>query len=111
MKVSHLLLCGLLSITALEAPTFAGAVLGGYKAAAVTPDVNEAAKFAITERSKTEPVKLVKVTKAEKQTVGGINYRMTLSVQNEGETYNAVVVVYVDLQGNYKLTSWTWLEE
>lgn len=89
--------------------------LGGYKEAAKTEaGVKAAAAFAVkaqtekTERKET----LMSIFKAEKQVVAGTNYRLCLKVTSEGAEDEAdiihfvQVVVYVDLKGNYKLTSW-----
>lgn len=87
---------------------------GGYKsvenddAGAVA-----AAGFAVKAQSQKigETVQLIAVQKAERQIVAGSNYRLCLEVTPTGDetadSVFALVVVYVDLKNNYKLTSWT----
>ena len=73
-----------------------------------------AAEFAVSaqaEKSEKE-ISLVEVIKAERQVVAGSNYRMCLKVTTQGEvdeadaTHFVQVVVYVDLKGTRKLSSW-----
>lgn len=86
------------------------AQLGGYKPASATAsDVVEAAEFAVAEASKHEPntdIKLVSVARAEKQTVAGINYRLCLKLEVDGESQDVKVIVFLSLQKEYSLTSW-----
>jgi hypothetical protein len=84
-------------------------VVGGYSATSLKDkEVVAAAKFAITEQSKSEKVKLVKLEKAERQVVAGMNYKLLLKVQSEGKARQAEVVVWRKLSKEYALTSWTW---
>jgi len=90
--------------------------VGGYSTTDVESDaVQEAATFAIeaqAEKSSKEIV-LDEVLKAEVQVVAGRNYKLCMRVNSEaGEGQDAVslviqAVVYVDLKGNKKLSSWT----
>lgn len=89
--------------------------LGGYKAAdAAAADVQAAAEFAVATRAEKEQkeMELVDVLVAEKQVVAGTNYRLCLKVDSEageGQDYVTIfvqAVVYVDLKGNKKLSSW-----
>lgn len=89
--------------------------VGGYKeVSASDAAVQAAAEFAVNaqaEKSEKE-ISLVDVIKAERQVVQGSNYRMCLKVTSQGEvdeadaTHFVQVVVYVDLKGNRKLSSW-----
>lgn len=86
-------------------------VLGGYKFAAVDDErVVAAAEFAVSNRvennTEQEGLELVSVDKAEMQTVGGINYRLCLTVGLEDETQQVLVVVYQNLKKEYSLRSW-----
>jgi hypothetical protein len=71
-------------------------------------EVVEAARFAVREVSAREGrrVSLVAVTRAEKQVVAGMNYKLRLSVREGGRTREVSAVVFRDLKGAYKLTSW-----
>lgn len=89
--------------------------VGGYRDAdASAADVQAAADFAVlAEAEKTsKEMSLASVIKAEKQVVAGTNYRLCLKVDSEGgEGQDAVTIfvqaiVYVDLKGNKKLSSW-----
>ncbi len=85
-------------------------MVGGYKvisksdAAAVA-----AADFAIeTQSEKSEKsYELTDLVKAERQVVQGSNYRLCMEVSADGsDTFYVQAVVYVDLKGNKKLSSW-----
>lgn len=87
-------------------------VLGGYKAADVDSEqVTAAAEFAVSSRaennSEQEGLELVSVDKAEYQTVGGTNYRLCLTVSIDDESQQVEAVVFVSLQKDYTLKSWT----
>lgn len=87
-------------------------ILGGYKPAATDNErVVAAANFAVDKRVETnteqEGMTLDSVDKAEMQSVGGTNFRLCLTVKLEDETQQVSVVVYQNLQQEYKLTSWT----
>ena len=77
-------------------------------------DVQAAAEFAVATRAEKEQkeMELVDVLVAEKQVVAGTNYRLCLKVDSEageGQDYVTIfvqAVVYVDLKGNKKLSSW-----
>jgi hypothetical protein len=89
--------------------------VGGYKEIAVTDSgVQEAADFAASAEAEkaNRTIKLLKINKAEVQVVAGRNYRMCLKVQSSGgedeadTIFTVTTVVYVDLKGNKKLSSW-----
>ena len=89
---------------------------GGYTTAPVTDDdVIKAAEFAISAQSETiqQPGKLqmLKILRAEQQVVAGVNYRLTLSVVDDGnhQRIAEVIVWWQAWRSNpYELTSWTW---
>lgn len=87
-----------------------GVIVGGYKAVAKTDaGAVAAADFAIEAQSeKTEKeYSLEEIVKAERQVVQGTNYRLCMEVSADGsDTFYVQSVVYVDLKGNRKLTSW-----
>ncbi len=96
-------------------------MVGGYAKAAVTErDVIQAAEFAINAQSETiqqqsnqQPSKLqlLKILRAEQQVVAGTNYRLTLSVKEDGHLQRtAEVIVWWQPWSltPYRLTSWTW---
>jgi hypothetical protein len=89
--------------------------VGGYKEVSKSDaTVREAAQFAASAQGeKTDrAIKLIAVSKAEMQVVAGRNYRMCLKVESTGgedeadAIFTVVTVVYIDLKGNKKLTSW-----
>lgn len=103
-----------LTVIAGAASAVSAQKVGGYKEIAKT-DASAAAAAAYAVKAQAEKVgeeiELIAVQKAERQVVAGSNYRLCLEVTPTGdETADSVfvqVVVYVDLKGNYKLTSWT----
>ncbi len=87
-------------------------VLGGYKSVATDDErVVAAAEFAVSNRvennTEQEGMTLDSIDKAEIQSVAGTNYRLCLTVKLDDETQQVSVVVYQNLQQEYKLTSWT----
>lgn len=84
--------------------------VGGYKEiASDDSEVVAAANFAVQEQGRKEEIEvtLVSIEHAESQVVAGINYRLCLKVEMEGETQEIKVVVYKNLKREYSLTSWT----
>jgi hypothetical protein len=89
--------------------------VGGYKEVSVSDAyAHDAAVFAAHAQGEKidRTIKLLKINKAEMQVVAGRNYRMCLKVQSSGAEdeadaiFTVLTVVYVDLKGNKKLTSW-----
>src|SRR5689334_3534474 len=99
----------LVFVTAIPAVNASGP--GAYAPAKLTEDVKMAADFAVREEAKREAVtlKLATISKAEKQIVAGVNFRLTLEVNRRGSPQTANVVVFRDLKSRYQLTSWKWL--
>lgn len=94
---------------------------GGYAEEVVTDhDVVQAAEFAIDAQSETiqqqsdqppRKLQLLKILRAEQQIVAGTNYRLTLSVKEDGQLQRtAEVIVWWQPWSPtpYQLTSWTW---
>ena len=82
---------------------------GGYKEVANDDsEVVAAADFAVNEQGQKQEVSisLVSIEHAEQQVVAGINYRLCLKVEIDGETQEVKAVVYRNLQKEYSLTSW-----
>jgi hypothetical protein len=90
--------------------------LGGYKEIAKTDSgAQAAAEYAVSAQAEKsgKEIEFISVFKAERQTVAGTNYRLCIKVSEQGDEDEAdaiiyvQTVVYVDLKGNKKLTSWT----
>lgn len=90
-------------------------LVGGYKAVAANdPEVTAAARFAAAAQARevNGAVKLLSVEQAERQTVGGVNFRLCLKVEAEDVENNVVVtetvraVVFKSLKKEYTLRSW-----
>jgi hypothetical protein len=85
---------------------------GSYQAATrIGPEEREAANVAVRERALQERarLRLVAIERADRQVVAGLNYRLRLRVELGGQPRVAEAVVYRDLQGQHRLTSWQWL--
>lgn len=89
--------------------------VGGFNSIAATDkEVVAATNFAVKKQSKTQKgkIKLVAVNNAAQQVVAGTNYQVCLSVETlDGKTKTPTpqtvqAVVFRDLKGKYKLTSW-----
>lgn len=93
---------------------------GGYSEAPVSDaKVRAAADYALkvqAYRLKNHPdckvsnLELVALTRAERQVVAGLNYRLHVTVKQDGVERSAVAVVYEPLRGPdpFTLTSWSW---
>ena len=85
---------------------------GGYVKASVNDaKVKAAANYAVSVKAKerNEKLTLQAIKKAETQVVAGINYHLCMAIsvpQNNGEILYIDAVIYQNLQGQYKLTSW-----
>ena len=91
-------------------------VVGGYAEVSVKDKtVVKAAKFAVTQRAKTQNTKvnLVEIKNAKMQVVAGRNYEICLMTNYLNKRSNQLVdqfvrvVVYRNLKNKYSLTSWT----
>jgi len=94
---------------------------GGYSAEKIDNEqVIEAAKFAIAAQEKVlakregvDPptIKLIEIVSASQQVVAGVNYRLHLRVEFNGEEKETDVVVWWQVWRSpnpYILTSWDW---
>jgi hypothetical protein len=86
---------------------------GGYSTVGLSDDIKAAAEFAVQEQAKRDAVvlELSDISKAERQIVAGVNYRLDVVVKRSGSARKARVVVFKDLKSHYKLTSWEWLNQ
>lgn len=90
--------------------------VGGYKSIAVEDaGAVAAAEFAVKAQGEKEEMTMSveSIRKAERQVVAGSNYKLCIEVyypSEEAETDGVLqfiqAVVYQDLKGNYKLSSW-----
>jgi hypothetical protein len=87
-------------------------IVGGFKPVETTDEhARAAAEWAVREKGeKTEKgIELLTLVKAEQQVVQGMNYRLCMKINTEGEDEPVSfveAVVYMDLKMNYKLSSW-----
>ena len=90
-------------------------IVGGYLTAETTDaQVVSSAKFAVKAQAKKQKakIKLVSVSKAEKQIVAGTNYQMCLQVEvlEKGKPtavpQTVQTIVYLNTKQKAKLTSW-----
>jgi len=74
--------------------------------------VMDAASFAVEAQAKTTDPKgkptLVEVVSARQQVVAGMNYRIVVKVKVGGAVRQAEAVVWRKLDGEHRLTLWTW---
>ena len=85
--------------------------MGSYNLTTVDEESRLAASFAVREQGRREsrPLKLLAITRAEKQVVAGLNFRLTLTVQSGGRNREARAVVFRSLDRYQELVSWDWL--
>lgn len=110
--IIKILSASLTIIVALGGNVVSAPMVGGYSSVETTKDeVKSAADFAVGEQSRheTELLTLAAISKAERQVVAGLNYRLTLTVTQGKSSRDANVVVYHALDSHYELTSWEWL--
>ncbi len=111
----------LFALCANDAPCATAPITGGYAKAAVTAkEVVAAARFAIAAQSRSVQqtqgaqdarLNLIRVVAAETQIVAGTNYRLTLSVNDNGARKTAIATVWWQpwrSPSPYELTSWQW---
>jgi hypothetical protein len=94
-KMAQTVVLFLVLVSVLNAATSASlnkrqtGLVGGYSPANVHDiDVNEMADFsrrAISSRSNSGPSTLIRIVKAEKQVVAGMNYKLTLEMENAND--------------------------
>ena len=85
-------------------PTLAG----GYSSAEIDPEVRTVAEFAVKTQGKStgRPLQLIKILKAERQVVAGLNYRLEIEVAAGSKHLKARAVVWKKLDGSLMLTTW-----
>ncbi|MCX7885993.1 MAG: cystatin domain-containing protein [Verrucomicrobiae bacterium] len=108
----------LLAVVACSAAQVPGPVVGGVSpASASDEDVVAAARFAVKEQQKLmrqsketarARLALVKIESAQRQVVAGLNFKLELKVRADKEQKCAEAIVYRDLSGKLRLTSWNW---
>jgi hypothetical protein len=112
---SFIVIFGASKTTAAQTEDLKTPVVGGYSTAEVTDaEVVSAANFAVKAQAKKQKpkIKLIAVSRAEKQIVAGTNYRLCLQVETlENGKKPAVpqtvqTIVFRSLKQKYQLTSW-----
>lgn len=93
----------------VETTAQSGPTIGGYrKIETADADVRAAVDFAIKEKG--DKFGLIKIKKAERQVVAGINFRVKMKISEKtGEKeskYTVTTVIYHDLSGKYSISSW-----
>jgi hypothetical protein len=84
---------------------------GGWSSVSVDDGkIVAAAKHAVSAQAAeaNEKLTLLEIKKAHQQVVAGMNYRLTLRVERNGKKQSASAVVWLKLDGTYKLTEWKW---
>ena len=90
-------------------------MVGNYRAAAVTEsEVVSAANYAVKAQAKKQKakIKLIAVSRAEKQVVAGLNYRLCLQVEVKEKGKKSAVlqtvqtIVFLNLKQKFVLTEW-----
>ena len=88
------------------APNLSAQIPGGFSDRSKTDEsAVAAAKFAVNAHD--PKLQFQAIEKVESQVVAGINYRITLTVLENGKARRADVVVWRKLDQTYKLTSWS----
>lgn len=81
---------------------------GGYSPAEIDSEVGNVAAFAVKSQAQAigRSLRLVKILKAERQVVAGLNYRLEIEVADGSKKFAAHAVVSKKLDGSLALTSW-----
>jgi len=84
------------------------ALAGGYSSTEIDSEVRTVAEFAVKTQSKStgRSLKLIKILKAERQVVAGLNFRLEIEVADGNKHLKARAVVWKKLDGSLALTSW-----
>lgn len=92
------------------APVTKPIIVGGFGNAPISDaQVVSAANFAVKAQAKkmATEFEVVEILRAERQVVQGMNYRICMLVNVEGdEPFMVSTIVYQDLKRNYSLSSW-----
>ncbi len=81
--------------------------VGSYNAAPTDDDVKAAADAAVRSAFPDGKGEIVRIEKAERQIVAGLNYRMTIVVRHNGEERTYATVVWRKLDGSHDVASWS----
>lgn len=81
--------------------------VGSYNAAPTDDDVKAAADAAVRSAFPGGKAEIVRIEKAERQIVAGLNYRMTIVVRHNGEESAYTTVVWRKLDGTHDVASWS----
>jgi len=81
---------------------------GGYSPAEIDSEVGNVAEFAVKTQAQAigRPLRLVKILKADRQVVAGVNYRLEIEVADGSKQLKAHAVVWKKLDGSLALTAW-----
>ena len=97
----------LLFVPSLQSPLCAQRP-GGFREASLTDENTVAAAKAAVE-AQGGKLTLQRIESAERQVVAGVNYKLTLRVNDGGKSKLAAAVVWRKLDGMHEVTSWKWL--
>lgn len=81
--------------------------VGSYNAAPTDDDVKAAADAAVRSAFPDGTTEIVRIEKAERQIVAGLNYRMTIVVRHNGTERAYATVVWRKLDGTHDVASWS----
>lgn len=90
-------------------------MVGNYRNVPVTESrVISAANYAVKTQAKKQKakIKLIAISKAEKQVVAGLNFSLCLQIETTGKNRKTAVpqtiqtIVFLDLKQKFRLTSW-----
>ena len=117
-KVLILLALGLACLSACSpdrpAPVSATKPLAGAwaQADAFSPDVQEAARFAVQAFAVQNKVRVLfkDVTQARQQVVAGFHFELQLVLTMGGSLRNVKAMVWRQADGRYNLQSWDWMD-
>ena len=84
------------------------ALCGGYSPAEIDSEVSKVAEFSVKTQAEAtgRPLRFVKILKAERQVVAGLNFRLEIEVADGSKRFKAHAVVWKKLDGSLALTSW-----
>lgn len=91
----------------------ASPAVGAWSAAdAYSPEVQEAARFAVQTHAVQQRVRVLfkDVTQARQQSLSGTHFELQLQLTREGSPRHAQALVWRQADGTYHLQSWDWLD-
>jgi hypothetical protein len=118
LTLSSLLACSPEKTEGLPAPQASSTVSAEPVAGAwaltdaFSPEVQEAARFAVQTFAVQNKARVLfkEVTHARQQVVAGLNFQLQLHVTLDGALKNVNVTVWRQLDGDYRLQSWDWVD-